>query len=63
MCGRCGQAMGIESPFACNSLHAIGLLEKGESRFRTFWLPTMSGVSHAQRLPRQRLRWNENGLW
>jgi hypothetical protein len=50
--------MGIESTFACNRLNAIGLVEKGESGFRTSSLPMIFGVSHAQRPPRQRLSSN-----
>jgi hypothetical protein len=33
----------------------------GEKRFRMLWQPIMSGVSHAQRLPRQRLSANRQG--
>jgi hypothetical protein len=58
VCGGCGQAMGIESTFACNTLNALNLAEKGESRFRTSSQPMIPGVSHAQRPPRQRLRSN-----
>jgi hypothetical protein len=50
--------MGIESTFACNTLNALDLAEKGESQFRTSSQPMISGVSHAQRPPRQRLRSN-----
>jgi hypothetical protein len=48
--------MGIESTFACNRLTAIMLAKKGETRSSTHWQPMMSGVLHAQRPPRQRLR-------
>jgi hypothetical protein len=47
--------MGIESIFACNMLKEVELAI-GESRFRTLRQPMMSGVSHAKRPPRQRLR-------
>jgi hypothetical protein len=47
VCGGCGQAMGIESTFACNMLKEVELEKIGESRFRTFRQPMMSGVSHA----------------
>jgi hypothetical protein len=50
--------MGIESTFACNRLTAIMLAKKGETRSSTHWQPMMSGVLHAQRPPRQRLRSN-----
>jgi hypothetical protein len=48
--------MGIESTFACNILKDLDLAEKSESRFRTLGQSMVSGVSHAQRPPRQRLR-------
>jgi hypothetical protein len=48
--------MGIESTFACNMLKKVELEKIGDSRFRTFRQPMMSGVSLAQRSPRQRFR-------
>ena len=50
--------MGIESVFACNAQNNKELEARGEKRFRMLWQPMMSGVSHAQRLPRQRLSAN-----
>jgi hypothetical protein len=47
--------MGIESVFACNMQNNKELTAEGEKRFRMLWQPIMSAVSHAQRLPRQRL--------
>lgn len=47
--------MGIESIFACNMQNNKELTAEGERRFRMLWQPIMSAVSHAQRLPRQRL--------
>src|ERR1035437_6149530 len=50
--------MGIESVFACNAQNNKELEVRGEKRFRMLWQPMMSEVSHAQRLPRQRLSAN-----
>src|ERR1035437_4892278 len=50
--------MGIESVFACNAQNNKELEARGEKRFRMLWQPMMSEVSHAQRLPRQRLSVN-----
>jgi hypothetical protein len=47
VCGGRGQAMGIESTFACKTLWSSHLAGKGEGRFRTLWQPMISGVSHA----------------
>jgi hypothetical protein len=51
--------MGIESFFACNMQKNKALQAEGEKRFRMQWQPIMSEVSHAQRLPRQRLSANQ----
>jgi hypothetical protein len=45
VCGGCGQAMGMESIFACNKLKDNRLAVRGENRFRTLWQPIMFGVS------------------
>jgi hypothetical protein len=50
--------MGIESVFACNTQNSKDLSAGGEKRFRMLRQPIMSEVSHAQRLPRQRLSTN-----
>jgi hypothetical protein len=50
--------MGIESVFACNTQNSKELSAGGEKRFRVLRQPIMSEVSHAQRLPRQRLSAN-----
>jgi hypothetical protein len=56
-CGGCGQAMGVESTFACNMLKEVELGKKqAKVDSERFGSPMMSGVSHAQRPPRQRLR-------
>jgi hypothetical protein len=49
--------MGVESTFACNMLKEVELGKKqAKVDSERFGSPMMSGVSHAQRPPRQRLR-------
>jgi hypothetical protein len=55
--------MGIESIFSCNMQNNKELTAEGEKRFRMLWQPIMSAVSHAQRLPRQRLSPNRQGTF
>jgi hypothetical protein len=47
--------MGIESAFALNGQNNKEIEARGERRFRMRLKPMMSGVSHAQRPPLQRL--------
>ena len=50
--------MGIELTLTCNRLGAIELLEETGFRLGMLWQHMIVEVSHAQRLPRQRLSKN-----